>query len=876
VPAPAEGRDAPVAGIDKDVARLDSESYAERCDAQVRLEHRGREGLGAVREATRGGRLGVRGRLHAVWVLAHPGGSAAIEELVDLARSDPDPRVQAQAIRAVADLADPILTGHRLASGPGDPDLAARLAALAGGRDPRVVLEVTVAVGRLRWPGAPAWLRRTLGHPDPALAHAAMQAMRRSANWAAVLGLLDGPDAGPMRAVALRALTDRAEPEVVDGLIARLGSEARPEPRRLYADLLARVYKKPGPWTYWGYRPAPRPANTVAWERTEAIAAALDRAMDDPDGAVRVAVLRRMVREKVPTRLATLRRRLEARPAPEAVAAIVEALGEHPADARRGLLATVVADRSQPPATRLAALALWPGDNDATALKELVKLTGVLEDGPVLAAALGRITRRPPPGSARLLIGRLDSPDPDVRAAAVKAAALLDLEGAFAGVQRSLADRDASVRRAAAEAAAVLGLIAPRERLLDLVRDPDPGVRRAGLDALRRLGEPGALPLAVAALADREVQLSALECLAALGGPAQGQAVADLAKRSPTAEVLPLVVRMLTDWGRQPGLSDAERLGLDRAVADVQGTTGMLVRWQVLGPVPPDATATLVARAGWPGQPFEAPPGDVARWKTLFATGTEVRLGLPDDAAAGGPSVCLGAADFTLAEPAAVQLLASSNGTLRIWADDRLVHQRTAARPFQADSDRVQADLGRGPHRVAVEVACASRPPEFHLRFRRRGSSLEQERLIQMALSRPGDPGRGRRVLEDVERSLCLKCHWVGDRGERIGPELTGLGGRFARITIVESILEPSRSIAPGYESVTVALANGRVISGVRAAETERTLTLGDGEGRRHEIPKGDIESRASRPQSTMPEGLEKRLTPEEFVDLVAYLAAQK
>jgi putative heme-binding domain-containing protein len=127
-----------------------------------------------------------------------------------------------------------------------------------------------------------------------------------------------------------------------------------------------------------------------------------------------------------------------------------------------------------------------------------------------------------------------------------------------------------------------------------------------------------------------------------------------------------------------------------------------------------------------------------------------------------------------------------------------------------------------------------------------------------------------------VERSQCLKCHRVGDRGERIGPELSGLGGRFARVTIIESILEPSRSVAPGYESITLALADGRVLTGVRAGETDRTLTLADREGRRHEIAKADIEARTRQAQSTMPDGLEKRLTPEEFVDLVAYLAAQK
>src|SRR4051794_3763442 len=207
--APHEGGDAADNEIEKDIALLDSASYAERFDAQVRLERRGREALDAVRDAIRRRRIGVRGRLHAVWVLAHPGGPTAIDELVELARSDADPRVQAQAVRAVADLADPVLTRHRLASDQGDADLAARLAALADGRDPRVVLEITVAVGRLRWPGAPAWLQRTLGHPDPALAHAVVQTMRRSANWAAVLALLDVPGAGATRTLALRALADR-------------------------------------------------------------------------------------------------------------------------------------------------------------------------------------------------------------------------------------------------------------------------------------------------------------------------------------------------------------------------------------------------------------------------------------------------------------------------------------------------------------------------------------------------------------------------------------------------------------------------------------------------------------------------------------------
>ena len=123
--------------------------------------------------------------------------------------------------------------------------------------------------------------------------------------------------------------------------------------------------------------------------------------------------------------------------------------------------------------------------------------------------------------------------------------------------------------------------------------------------------------------------------------------------------------------------------------------------------------------------------------------------------------MCLGASDFLLPGPATVQLLASSSGTLRIWADGALVHRRSAARPFQPDSDRASVSLGEGVHPPDRGGRGRPAPADLHLRFRREGSSLEHERLIQLALTRPGDPVRSRKILEDVEKSQCLKCHRV-------------------------------------------------------------------------------------------------------------------
>lgn len=130
-----------------------------------------------------------------------------------------------QAIRAVADLSDPVLVKHRLDAGPGNAQLAGRLAALAKGQESRVLLEIVVALGQLRWANAAEWLRQNLTQPDAPLAHAAMQTLRRSGNWPAILKLLDLPGSDPVRAIALRAVAERYEPTVVDGLIERLGTE---------------------------------------------------------------------------------------------------------------------------------------------------------------------------------------------------------------------------------------------------------------------------------------------------------------------------------------------------------------------------------------------------------------------------------------------------------------------------------------------------------------------------------------------------------------------------------------------------------------------------------------------------------------------------
>jgi putative membrane-bound dehydrogenase-like protein len=859
-PAPL-GADAPLA---ERIARLDAESYHERALAQGSVE--GGASTAALQAALREGKLGVRGRMHAVWALARSG--ATPQALLRIAKADSEPRVQVQAVRAAVDIAEPALGGKRVEAAA----LAAELAEFADGRDPRVVLEVVVALGRLGWADAPDWLRRTLTKPDRALEHAAMQTLRRSGNWPAVLQLLDLPDGSPLRAAALRAVADRAEAEIVDGLIERLRAERDGARRRAYADALTRVHRKPGPWVYWGYRPPPRPPGAVNWERTEAIEEVLNCLLADAEGGVRLAVLRRMQREKIPVRAATLGRWLRDERQAESVAALLASLRDLPAGEALVPLLAVMRQKEHTTANRLTALNLVVDRIDDKTQGQWLELADVLEDGPVLAALLPRTGKLPPAAVKPLLVRKLASRDAEVRAAALAALTERKADEATEAVPRFLDDEDARVRQAAAVSAGKLGVRPAIDRLLKRARDPDPGVRRASLDALRQLREPRVVPLALAALTDPHTQMPALECVTALGGPEQAEAVAAVARQHPSADMLAAVVSGLTAWADMEGVPAGQRLELHRAVAELQGASGALVRWQVTGPLPAKEAGPLVDQvASAPEAPFalDKPAG----WRTAFTTDTDARLNLGKGA---DGAVWVAVSDVVVSEPTPVQFLGASRGAFRVWLNGRPVHRRDQAGALQPDSERFTAPLDRGVNRVVVQAAAHQGAGEFHLRVRRKSSEAERERLIEAALTRRGNADRGRKVFFDVEKALCSKCHRIGEQGERIGPELTGVGSRFSRVYLTESILEPSRTIAPSYESVLLGLRDGRLLTGLVVEETEKTLTLADNSGQKQVLAKAAIEERHRQAQSTMPDGLEKRLTVDEFVDLIAFLVSQK
>ncbi|REK17182.1 MAG: hypothetical protein DWQ37_06855 [Planctomycetota bacterium] len=136
-----------------------------------------------------------------------------------------------------------------------------------------------------------------------------------------------------------------------------------------------------------------------------------------------------------------------------------------------------------------------------------------------------------------------------------------------------------------------------------------------------------------------------------------------------------------------------------------------------------------------------------------------------------------------------------------------------------------------------------------------------------------GDAEAGERIFFHSQAAACSRCHQIAGRGHRIGPELTATAGALSERRLVESIVDPSKEVAPQFVAWRVATHAGQTFVGTLVHE-ERTgeQTYADPSGKLLELAPEVIAERVPAGISVMPEGLPGQLTLQEFRDLVAYL----
>lgn len=141
----------------------------------------------------------------------------------------------------------------------------------------------------------------------------------------------------------------------------------------------------------------------------------------------------------------------------------------------------------------------------------------------------------------------------------------------------------------------------------------------------------------------------------------------------------------------------------------------------------------------------------------------------------------------------------------------------------------------------------------------------------------PGDPKKGEELFFNPEsNAACAKCHRVKEKGDEVGPELTQLAGTRDVRFIIESILEPSKEIASGYEPILVITKEGQYLTGIIKREDANAIEIVDNHGQVHKVPKDRIQQKAPQKTSLMPENFREILTVEELHHLLAFLLTLK
>ena len=135
------------------------------------------------------------------------------------------------------------------------------------------------------------------------------------------------------------------------------------------------------------------------------------------------------------------------------------------------------------------------------------------------------------------------------------------------------------------------------------------------------------------------------------------------------------------------------------------------------------------------------------------------------------------------------------------------------------------------------------------------------------ALKLTGDAAKGKVVFAQV----CISCHKLDDVGLELGPDLRSVREHDAE-KLLNSILDPSASIEPGFMAYHCTLKNGEQLYGVIATETSASLTLKMAGNLTKSVLRSEIASLKSTGTSLMPEGLEAVMTPQSLADLIAYL----
>ena len=136
-------------------------------------------------------------------------------------------------------------------------------------------------------------------------------------------------------------------------------------------------------------------------------------------------------------------------------------------------------------------------------------------------------------------------------------------------------------------------------------------------------------------------------------------------------------------------------------------------------------------------------------------------------------------------------------------------------------------------------------------------------------------------------KGQCGSCHAISGRGSAAGPDLGNIAAERESTAIVDALTKAAHRVygdggvhlpvlpTMDYESIHVVTKSGQTLDGAMRNQDAWSVQFITPDGKLHSLDRSDLRSIAIKPVGVMPTDYDKRLSPDEFKDLLAFLTRQ-
>jgi len=126
-----------------------------------------------------------------------------------------------------------------------------------------------------------------------------------------------------------------------------------------------------------------------------------------------------------------------------------------------------------------------------------------------------------------------------------------------------------------------------------------------------------------------------------------------------------------------------------------------------------------------------------------------------------------------------------------------------------------------------------------------------------------------------MEPNGCFDCHRIGDRGSRLGPDLSDIGKRRTPDRLRQALVAPDEAVTPEDRFVRLVTKDGATITGRLLNQDPFSIQLITPKEELKTYMRSALREYAIVDKGLMP-SVRGKLTDQQIADLVAYLASLK